>query len=575
MSFQTNYRILFFFLCFVPVLEHRGVFAQIQPPPSESTHREVLRDSFRVQQELQNAESQDRGVEIASPQPRAVFDDKSDIKQFKLNGVVFEPFPQTVTRDELHAIVSRYTAMEAVSLRDIYMMLADIDAKFDSKGVVGRATLPVQDVENGMVTVNIIEGRVANVKLLGGKRAPYAFCGDQEPVSYMGLFRSEFIRNNFSYKKGEILNTKTLERKLERYNGIYRSKLVAEIEAGTEFGTSDIGLTVMEPQPISVGVYSDSSGRRQTGQYRIGGFVQMNSLLGFDESLMFSYDETEGTEGLYLYGDIPVTNWGTFMELSFDRSDTETLKGPNVSLNPTGNSKRLRPGIRQILFSDNNRRFGAYARVELYESESKLDGLQVYQEDLTTVMLGLDGQSLNEKWSRFWSIGGNFGNGNIGIGNRHEHYSYLTGSFTQAYYASKKTTLILQMSGQWALSNLISSRQYQIGGMATVRGVKEALMSADSGYLIKLEGRHTIYQECNTRIDAFAFFDHGNIFYRNHGDIPGSDQLYTIGGGVTGNLGKYLNITAGVGFPLFRNNAHYYRDELSSPQGYFSVQFRF
>ena len=50
--------------------------------------------------------------------------------------------------------MERYTSEEKISLRDLYEMLTEIDKLFDERNVLGRAVLPAQEVEDGIVRVH-------------------------------------------------------------------------------------------------------------------------------------------------------------------------------------------------------------------------------------------------------------------------------------------------------------------------------------------------------------------------------------------------------------------------------------
>jgi hemolysin activation/secretion protein len=153
----------------------------------------------------------------------------------------------------------------------------------------------------------------------------------------------------------------------------------------------------------------------------------------------------------------------------------------------------------------------------------------------------------------------------------------------QIWYPNEKWTFILRGNGNAAFSTLPQSQVFQIGGMATVRGTPEAMMSGDSGYLISAEGRRLVWSGCrhsksegvvrpcesvahylrrdwkeSSKVELFAFFDHGGIFYRTPLSLAPnpSDFLFSIGVGTTIQIGKHCMVSGGYGQPIFTAESH-------------------
>ena len=134
-------------------------------------------------------------------------------------------------------------------------------------------------------------------------------------------------------------------------------------------------------------------------------------------------------------------------------------------------------------------------------------------------------------------------------------------------------------NAQWGLTRLSQSRIFQIGGMATVRGAPEGLMTGDSGYFFNLEGRRQLVNWRNkTVVEAFGFFDHGGVFNRVYPvDERPMDFLFSVGTGLNMVLGQYLSATLGYGQPIFIAESHRadYRDKLRQGNGYVTVHAQF
>ncbi|MDR1924031.1 MAG: hypothetical protein LBQ66_06625, partial [Planctomycetaceae bacterium] len=563
------------------------IFAQSPPtpPPSvradaENVHRDQIYDRFRIEQQIQQSRSNPLRPQIKTPQPPPIdLTDKASQK-FKLNEIIFEPIPKSISHEELQAVARKYIERESVDLRDIYLMLTEIDGLFDSRSVVGRAVLPVQDVVNGIVRVNIIEARIGKVKV-EVKRPSYPIFerGKPEYIPSKPHYGYKFVKKHFNFNANELLNTKKLEDELLRFNRRFRSQLAAEVEPGDEHGLSDLKLTFVKPQPLSASFFVDNSGRENSGLIRTGFFAQLQGNFGLDESFFVSYDETDGTSMLLLSAGIPLTRFGTFFDVSYDYGTPRTIDGPFAPLNIHGTSERIRPSFRQILRNEKKTRLDGTISVETYKSKTWFDQDLNYEEDLMGITVGLDYSRRNDKSSVYRSLSvtaGNAGTASASPDMEYADFCLLRASIMRVWNPNSKWTIIFRGNGHAALTDIPQSQVFQIGGMATVRGVQEGLMSGDSGYLLSIEGRREIWNNArflrcclpsgcepvrreifDTRLEAFGFVDHGGVFYRNYPpSLYSSDYIFSIGFGGILNVGKYVSVTGGFGQPIFTALSH-------------------
>jgi len=559
---------------------------------AEAVHRGQLWERYRIERQIQQSQQPQPGVQISSPQlypPRPTLpDEQVTARIFKLNQVVFDNLPASISPEELQEIADRYIFREGVSIQDIYELVGEIDSLFDARHVIGRAVIPVQDVAGGVLRIQIIEAKIGAIKI-EGKRQKYPFIDRKEEILVPAWrpFREFFVRRQIRSSPGEPLSVKKLEEEVLRYDRLFRSQLLVELEPGEEMGTSNLKLTVIEPQPITVGVFADNSGRETSGEYRMGTFFQLQSLLGLDEQVFLSFDKTRGNTSWFVAGEMPITPWGTSVEMSFNRGEPKTISGPYEILNITGLSERYRLGLRQNMMNSPKHKIDAVASVETYKSTTWFDKIPNYKEKLTGYTLGMDGIHYYEKSSLFSSL--SFMTGRAGVATRvafgdesfaYANFSLFRGSLAHVWnFFGTDWTWVGRLNGQWALTDLPQSQYFQIGGMATVRGAPEALMSAESGYVASGEVRYQILTTPGSgRLDVFGFLDHGGIFYRESPPGMRSDgYLASVGAGLTFMMGRHLAATVGYGQPIFKemSNQDRFKEELNSGKVFFTVRLQF
>ncbi|MCL2711058.1 MAG: hypothetical protein FWE95_09280 [Planctomycetaceae bacterium] len=578
-------------------------FAQVPPVPSqdptrmEDVHVQQGRDRIRIEQQIQQATAPLPTVRVTSPQVQpSDIEGQSRQKTFKLNQVVFDPIPRSVSLSELDAITAPYTAMDMVSMYDLYCMVLEIDALFDRRHVLGRAVLPVQDIDGGVVTVQIVEGREGR-RIISTKAPPCLGFGDSPffPMSGHRLFGQQFVQKQFRFSGRQVFNIQALEDEILRYNRTFRSQLVAEIEPGGELGQSTLKLTRIMPQPVSGGYYVDNSGRESSGRIRDGGYLNFSDILGLNESYFVSYDKTEGTSSLSMSGDIPVSRRGTFFEMSYYYGEPKTIAGPFAILEINGISEQYRPGLRQILVNKKERRLDATLHYQNYSSQTYFGPHLNYEELHDAMSVGLEYSHRKNKTATFAGISVIYGGAKTMAppiatqGYVQSDFCLMKMNLMRIWYPNPKWTLILRGSGSAAFSDLPQSQVFQIGGMNTVRGTPEGMMSGDSGYLVTTEARRLIWSGCgsksccsdqcgprpcdaacgsiksrksvveyfrddwrkHSRVEAFTFIDHGGIFHRRS-DWHSSAFLTSIGVGGTVNLGRHTSLSGGYGQPIFR-----------------------
>jgi hemolysin activation/secretion protein len=567
--------VILFVLLFICCFMWTGVsFAQESVSPAQDqTASESIRvqqsiERYRIEQKIQQATAPLPKFKVTSPQPPPPdIEGKSREEIFKLNDVIFEPEPKGVKLDKLQAIAADYINKGKVSIYDLYEMVIRIDALFDEKHILGRAGLPVQDVENGTVKVEIIEGRESDRNIttvapsyFGMGNTFFSRDNDKAKVLSHRAFGEYFVRHQFRFSDKSSSNIQKLENEMLRYNRTFNSWISAKLEPGDENGEVTLNLTRSLPQLLSGG-----------------------------------YDKTEGTSSLSMRGDIPISPFGTSFEMSYYHGVPKTISGPFAALLINGDSKQYRPGLRQILVNEEKHRLDAALHYEDYDSRTYFDKALNYAEkhDAWTIGLEYSGQQhvstagfsfitghaktlaipspdyadsdfklLKMSLMKVWSA---TEKSDTDVPKSNKKCFQLCTKLISAVWSPGKSTLILRGNAGVALSDLPQSQFFQIGGMSTVRGTPEALVSGDTGYLSVAEYRRLIWSAKGNKsyfsgsdVQVFAFFDHGGVFGRDNPDF-----LSSFGGGGKMRIGRNFYLTALYGIPVLTDKAsEIYKDQL-------------
>jgi hemolysin activation/secretion protein len=197
--------------------------------------------------------------------PLSVKDDmKTFVKSFEFSGNT------AFSADLLSNLVKLYEGKDLGinALKEV----ASVITKYyrDNGYFVGRAYIPAQGMENGIVEIAVIEGTYGAFELKNS-----SFVDAAEVQGFMDHL-----------KGGELVSAKSLERQMLLINDLSGAQVTnAEVYPGAAVGTSDFRITV-SPTPKYTGyVIADNYGSRYTGENRlsVGGYI--NSLIGIGDTL--------------------------------------------------------------------------------------------------------------------------------------------------------------------------------------------------------------------------------------------------------------------------------------------------
>lgn len=176
----------------------------------------------------------------------------------------------------LKRVIERYLDME-LNLYDLNVAADAVTEFYHDRGyTLARAVIPAQRVDDGVVTIAVVEGRVGKVLFSGHK-----------------AYADDFLQRRVAQlAPGSLVATERMERSLLLLNDLPGLKARATLAPGAEFGTSDI-LVKVEEKPIAVTLTIDNFGSKETGRRRADAGVEFNNPLGLGDQLSLRGVATE------------------------------------------------------------------------------------------------------------------------------------------------------------------------------------------------------------------------------------------------------------------------------------------
>jgi len=517
-----------------------------QPPRSETPdaiqRRETeIREYYELKRKLDKAQKQlvpedgvtDRTREAAPPAAdggRMIFisrivTDRSDI----------------LTEQELRAITLPYEGKEA-SIRELFSLLERINDLYRQKGyLTARAILPPQKVEAGTVRIRLVEGRVGTISMEGNRYT-----------------RDSFFASRMHLKQGDLVRLHTLEEDLFRINATNDVRVRADVKPGAATGTTDLILKVQEPDNYRISLFVDNAGGSNVGQERVGLTLQDVSLFGFRDSLALGGILADGTTSGHASYSAPVAPVGTRLGIAYDYNQVSITSGTFETVRVDGDSHNLGLTLFQPLLVRPTLIINGTAGFYWKDSSTDFDHVTIFRNRSRNLTLGGDLLSIDTfgNWFTRQTITQGFND----FGGNRSFFKY-NGDLVRTLNLPADSLLLLRASGQVSANNLLpSSEQFQIGGVATVRGFNEGLLIGDDGYFVSAEANFPLFPQEASLFDVrlrsllkgAIFADHGGAFpFKGGGEgINHNDFLTSTGFGMILNFTKYLAGRVDFGFPI-------------------------
>jgi hemolysin activation/secretion protein len=508
--------------------------AQTPPrPDAGQILREVQPPALRVPEAVPPPRTEE-------PQPDAgAIDARIMVKSFRISGNT------AISTETLLPLIVDLAGTER-SLRELHGAAARLTAYYRQQGyAVARAYLPAQEIKDGVVAINIIEGRIDKRRLSNESRL-----SDDRANAYLG-----------EVKDGDVIRSAQLDRGLLLLNdtpGVGSAR--ATLQPGASVGTSELLVELNPAAPYAASLSLDNHGNRYTGEYRVGGDLYLNSPLRIGDQLAISAlaSDRDQTYGRVAYR-LPIGSNGwqlgaayfdTRYELARDFEDLDAHgKATSASVFVTY------PFIR----SQASNLYGALTweekrltdEVDATSTETKkalhIANLSVYGDHQD----GFGGGGINN-----FNLSLVFGQ--LDIKSREaraidDASAETDGSYTRLFFSagrlqrlSRTDVLSVSLSGQLASKNLDSAEKFSLGGAYGVRAYPQGEGIGDEGYLVTLEWRH----DFNDVLQGTLFYDTGSVtINRNEfGTAPNSRTLSGVGVGMNASYGD-TQLRASLAWP--------------------------
>lgn len=461
-----------------------------------------------------------------------------------------EVLGSTVLQSEIDAIASQLEDRD-VTLTDLQQLPADITQLYhDNSFITSGAFLPEdQDLTNGIVQVQVIEGTLEAIEVVGLRR-----------------LRESYVRNRVQLGASTPLNQERLAGVLLllRTDPLFKQVAIEPIE-GSSAGQTILRVEVEEAPAVSTTFLVDNYQRPLVGNTQgLIGFTHRNLLGGGDRAEV----SLTLNEGLTLYNldyTIPITPQGGKVNFSYENSDGRVITDDLRAFDIGRTEETVSVGVEQPVFLSANSKFGLGLSLDLRRDQTSLMGqpfsFTVGPEDgesnVTAIRFSQDWLRWNQRrtlsaTSRF-SFGIDAFDATVNDTGTDGTFFAWYGQFRWKEQVSPRVQLVNTFNTQLTPDSLLPLERGSIGGIekndaGTLRGYENDQIVADSGVTASLEALISL-TDTPGELLLNPFIEAGTA-WNNGSDVIENPTLASVGLGVRWAPTPDLYLRADYGIPL-------------------------
>ncbi|MGH0031138.1 MAG: ShlB/FhaC/HecB family hemolysin secretion/activation protein [Myxococcota bacterium] len=423
----------------------------------------------------------------------------------------------------------------AISSEELLAARDAVTALYHDAGyVTSGAVVPDQDVDAGVVAIQVVEGWLDEVSVRGNRR-----------------FRALYFEQRLRRAGSAPVNLARLEHALQiLQRDPWIERVDARLEPGERFGASRLVLAVEEARPWHARAAVANDHSPTIGEIGPEGSLRVANLLGMGDVWTGRAEFTEGLRDLEAAFEVPITPWDTRLGVRFRDTHTEIVERPFEDLDIEASSQTWAVSLAHPVHRGETDSLWVELIGERRESESRVFGSSFCfeltdpdcDEPTATIVRGAATWTRRTR-SDVFALRSQLSVGVDALGATLESdRSVPDGRFVawlaQAQWAHvlpeslRSTRAVLRGDLQLADETLLSIEKFAMGGQRSVRGYRENQLVRDSGYVLSGELRVPVWRDSLRRplLELVPFMDFAQGW--NQGDSTFREELWSAGAGL-------------------------------------------
>lgn len=473
------------------------------------------------------------------------------VKEFKLEGMA--TLSEQAAQEALAAYLNR--PLTFTDLEKAAQAVGEFYRENDYFTV--SAYLPKQELNDGTVTIRVVESKLGKVEIEGNTRY------STEYIDWM----LEPVRKD----AGDGLPRRSvLQRQLLLLGDNMDLDARSVVRAADDPNAVDLVIQIDDDLPTHLTLDYNNLGARNTGTNRLGATFDWGNFTNRADVLTVRYVESDllnaDVKGLDLFTvgyRTPINNHGTHLNFSYANSAFQVgreleildIRGDADVLSLTADHPLIR-GTEGNLYLN-----GGFIYQDI---NNTVLGTQLSRDQLREVVLGLrgdwnSGNGRNFAGARLTQdlgtlLGGMESGDPLSSRQAGGGFTKLNFDLARVQRFDESVYAILRGSYQGSFSPLPFAEQYGLGGISTVRGYRQSVFLGDDGYNLNAELRWAPLANNRELFEIGFFLDHGGASLKS--PFPGELNNVSLTGAGMGfhfRLPEETFIRAEVGVPIGSN----------------------
>lgn len=479
----------------------------------------------------------------------------------------------TVFSDEDFAeLFARFTGVP-ITFDDLLQVRSAVTQRYIDAGfVTSGAFIPPQTLDEGVVTVQVLEGSLEEIEVVGTNR-----------------LRPAYVRRRLELVAQPPINTDRLLAGLQRLKIDPLIEAVsADLQAGVRPGTSILRVEVIEADAFDMVASVDNRRSSNIGSVSRRVDLQAGNVSGLGDRVYFGYSNTDGSNDIDASYSIPLSPDNTRFNFEVGYGSSQVIEDPFDILDISSDAFYYEVGVVHPLI-ESPRREVTLGLAFSHTENQILSGLGIPGKELVP---GADENGRSRvsalRFSQSWTqrdqrqvlaVRSQF---NLGLDVLNATNNDETGIPDSQFFSwrgqgqwvrllGEEGLFLLRGDLQLAADRLFSSEQFGLGGQQTVRGYRQNALLRDNGALVSAEARLPIIRFSEGSIvQIVPFFDVGTA-WNNFNDSADTNVLAGTGIGVVWEQDEALSARLDWGIPLVNLDSSSH--SLQDSGIYFSVRY--
>lgn len=424
--------------------------------------------------------------------------------------------------------------------------------------------IPEQKISKGILNIVVIESKIGNICFTGN--CHFSACQ---------------LQKNLRLQECDYIDLNIAQQDLIWINRNPFRNVFLVLDPGEEEYTTNLRFITEDYRPYRLFVGSDNTGYESTGKERLFAGIRLGNLFLRDQQLTYQYTTSADFGRFYAHTAqyIVPFPWRHLIDFYGGYSGIRAVM-PIDGMTSRGHAWQA--SVRYVIPFCARGCYNSEVRLGLDYKQTDvnliLDAIPILgnQTVITQLALGYYGSyqhhiaNTSFEFLLFYSPGDIFPHQSDRAYQTlrpfaESDYVYFRGAIIPLFTLPNCSEIVVKSEFQWANQNLLSSEQFGLGGLDTVRGYDQRILNTDNGFLLSGEIRSRPFcplfkKNCSRsrweRLQLLAFLDYG--FGTNHKPIPGAKNFfYLLGTGV--GLRYHYNYNVSVrfnwGYPIHQRIA--------------------